>query len=67
MNRLKKDVRKYREAREGLGDLEIEQLDESEAVEREFNDLTSSIHLERFLEAYASWGDSRGLKSIGIV
>jgi len=53
MNKVKREeLRKYREAREGLTAEEIRLLDEKDAKEARFKDLVESIHHELFPEEY---------------
>ena len=59
MNRFRKeDLRKHREARAGLSELEIKRLDNDEALKREINQLARPIHAERFPEEYDHMYDS---------
>lgn len=59
MNRYRKEeLRKYREARAGVPELEIKRLDSEEALEREVTDLARSIHGKRFPEEYDHMYDS---------
>ncbi|WP_417809092.1 hypothetical protein [Thioclava sp.] len=53
MNRARKEeLKKYREAREGLSPAEIEELDKREADEKEKEDLISLWHCRLFPEEY---------------
>ncbi|MCH8529209.1 MAG: hypothetical protein LAT65_00010 [Saccharospirillum sp.] len=59
MNRLKKEeARKYREAREGLTEAEVKQMDKKEASQQALEELTRQIHLEWFPEEYDFMMDS---------
>ena len=59
MNREKKEeLRKYREAREGLSDEEVRLLNEKEAEEAKFKDLIRKVHGEMFPEEYDFTCDS---------
>lgn len=53
MNRARKEeLKKYREAREGLSPAEIEELDKREADEKEKEDLVGLWHCRLFPEEY---------------
>jgi len=59
MNRFKKEeARRYREAREGLSEEEIRELDRKEALENQIRDLAREIHFEWFPEEYDFMVDS---------
>lgn len=53
MNRYKaEEARKRREARAGLTEVEVQQLDQEEAIEAEVSELARKIHIERFPEEW---------------
>lgn len=59
MNRYRREeLRKHREARAGLSELEIKRLDSEDALEHEITDLARSIHGKRFPEEYDHMYDS---------
>jgi len=59
MNRMQKEeIRKHKETREGLSELEIKSLDQKEAREAEIESLARAIHVKEFSEEYDFQYDS---------
>lgn len=53
MNRFKQEeARKHRQARAGLSEQEIKQLDHEDAIQTEIEQLARKIHAEKFPEEY---------------
>jgi len=60
MNRERKEqIRKYKEAREGLTPEEILEVDRKDAIREEINALAEELHLKIFSEEYDRMYDTR--------